>query len=72
MKMCMSFVNKCWEGRISNPVHLMLPNGDKRYVKWKKLDADVLLIEDWKKFAEAYSLDHDHLLVFKYVGKSQW
>ncbi|KAL2996320.1 hypothetical protein AAZX31_10G266700 [Glycine max] len=26
----------------------------------------------WKKFAEAYSLDLDHILVFKYVGRSEF
>lgn len=30
------------------------------------------MIDDWKKFAEAYSLDLDHLLVFKYVGRSEF
>ncbi|KHN11486.1 B3 domain-containing transcription factor VRN1 [Glycine soja] len=66
-----SFVNKCWEG-ISNPVLLLLPNGVEWKVKWKKLDADILLIEDWKEFAEFCSLDKDHLLVFEYLRKSQF
>ena len=64
-------MNKCWEG-MSNPTLLLLPNGAKWKVKWKKLDADVGLIDDWKKFAEAYSLDQDHLLVFKYVGSQSF
>lgn len=42
-----SFVNKCGE-EISNPVLLLLPNGDQ----WNNLDADVWLIDDdGKKFA---------------------
>ncbi|XP_020210838.1 B3 domain-containing transcription factor VRN1 [Cajanus cajan] len=67
-----SFVNECWEGIISNPVLLLLPNGAKWNLRCKKHDADVWLTNKWKKFAEFYSLDQDHLLVFKYVGKSQF
>ncbi|KAG4398115.1 hypothetical protein JHK82_029456 [Glycine max] len=66
-----SFVNKYWEG-ISNPVLLLLPKGAEWNVKWKKLDADIWLIDEWKKFAEFCSLDQEHLLVFKYVGKSRF
>ena len=60
-----------WEG-ISNPVLLLLPKGAEWNVKWKKLDADIWLIDEWKKFAEFCSLDQEHLLVFKYVGKSRF
>ncbi|KAL2324004.1 hypothetical protein Fmac_023062 [Flemingia macrophylla] len=65
------FVNECWEG-ISNPLRLLLPNGAKWNVSWKKHDADIWLTDKWKKFADFYSLDQDHLLVFRYVGKSQF
>ncbi|KAH1035530.1 hypothetical protein GYH30_055485 [Glycine max] len=66
-----SFVNKCWEG-MSNPVVLLLRNGAEWKVKWKKLDVDVWLIDDWKEFAGFCCLDQDHLLVFKYMGKSRF
>ncbi|RZB89516.1 B3 domain-containing transcription factor VRN1 [Glycine soja] len=66
-----SFVNKCWEG-ISNPVVLVLPNGAEWKVNWKRLDLDVWLIDEWKKFAQVLSLDKDHLMVFRYVGNSQF
>ncbi|XP_027938341.1 B3 domain-containing transcription factor VRN1-like [Vigna unguiculata] len=66
-----SFVSKYWED-ISNPLHLLLPKGGEWEVKWKKVGADVWLIEKWKKFAEFYSLDEDNLLMFKYVGNSQF
>ncbi|KAK7343346.1 hypothetical protein VNO77_12011 [Canavalia gladiata] len=66
-----SFVHNCWKG-VSNPVHLLLPNGAKWEVNWKKLDSEVWLTNNWKKFAEFYALDEDYLLVFRYVGKSRF
>ena len=50
----------------------MLPNRARWRVNWKKIDADVWLVDKWKKFAEFFSLDQDHLLLFRYVGKSQF
>nr|KYP69179.1 B3 domain-containing protein REM9 [Cajanus cajan] len=66
-----NFVNKCWEG-ISNPILLLLPNGAKWEINWKTLDADVWLVDNWKKFVLFYSLDQNHLLVFRYVGMSRF
>ncbi|CAJ1977623.1 unnamed protein product [Sphenostylis stenocarpa] len=63
-------VSRWWEG-MSNPVLFVLPNGDKWEMKWKKSKADLWLVDDWKKFAEFYSLDLEHQLVCKYLGKSQ-
>ncbi|XP_027364811.1 B3 domain-containing transcription factor VRN1-like [Abrus precatorius] len=71
MRIPRSFVNKCWE-EISNPIVLLLPNGAKWEVKWKRPDVDVWLSNDWKKFSEFYALDENHLLVFRYVGKSRF
>ncbi|KAJ1436301.1 DNA-binding barrel domain superfamily [Sesbania bispinosa] len=40
---------------------------------WKKRDAEVVWLgNNWKKFAKFYSLDHQHLLMFKYERKSQF
>ena len=50
----------------------MLPNGAEWKVNWKRLDLDVWLIDEWKKFAQVLSLDKDHLMVFRYVGNSQF
>jgi len=50
----------------------VLPNRARWRVNWKKIDADVWLVDKWKKFAEFFSLDQDHLLLFRYVGKSQF
>ncbi|WVY96612.1 hypothetical protein V8G54_028763 [Vigna mungo] len=64
-----SFVSKYWQD-ISNPLHLLLPKGVKWEVKWRKVGADIWLIDKWKKFAEFYSLDENDILMFKYVGMS--
>jgi len=64
-------VNKYWE-EISNPMFLLLPNRTKWEVNWKKIDADVWLIDKWKKFAESFCLDEEHVVVFRYVGKSEF
>jgi len=66
-----SFVSKYWED-ISNPLHLLLPKSGEWEVKWRKVGADIWLIDNWKKFAEFYSLDEDNLLMFKYVGMSRF
>ncbi|ESW14812.1 hypothetical protein PHAVU_007G019400, partial [Phaseolus vulgaris] len=66
-----SFVSKYWED-MSNPLLLLLPKGGEWKVKWKKIGVDIWLIENWKKFVEFYSLDQDNLLIFKYVGVSQF
>jgi len=64
-------VSKYWED-MSNPLLLLLPKGGEWKVKWKKIGVDIWLIENWKKFVEFYSLDQGNLLVFKYVGVSQF
>ncbi|KAK7357872.1 hypothetical protein VNO80_17169 [Phaseolus coccineus] len=66
-----SFVSKHWED-ISNPLRLLLPEGGEWKVNWKKIGVDIWLIDKWKKFVEFYSLDQDNLLIFKYVGMSQF
>lgn len=58
--------------KLSNPVNLMLPNGDKCEVQWIKRDDDILFQKGWKKFAHDYSLSDGHFLVFKYEGGSQF
>ncbi|WVY96618.1 hypothetical protein V8G54_028769 [Vigna mungo] len=65
-----SFVSKNWQN-ISNPLNL-LHKGAEWEVQWRKVGADIWLIEKWKKFAEFYSLDEDNLLMFKYVGMSRF
>ena len=50
----------------------MLPNGAKSEMNWEERDVDVWLCNDWKKFAEFYSLDKWQFLMFKYEGKSQF
>ncbi|XP_014512003.1 B3 domain-containing transcription factor VRN1 isoform X1 [Vigna radiata var. radiata] len=64
-----SFVSKYWQD-ISNPLHLLLPKGAEWEVKWRKVGADIWLIDKWKKFSEFYSLDENYILMFKYVGMS--
>ncbi|KAJ1436299.1 DNA-binding barrel domain superfamily [Sesbania bispinosa] len=65
------FVSNYWEG-MSNPLNFLLPDGAKWEVTWEKRGDDVWLGNNWKKFASFYSLDHEHLLMFKYQRKSQF
>ncbi|XP_045820321.1 B3 domain-containing transcription factor VRN1-like isoform X2 [Trifolium pratense] len=67
-----SFVKK-YGKELSNPVTLMLPNGDKWKINWiKRDDHDVWFQNGWEKFAQHYSMSFGHFLVFKFEKESQF
>lgn len=56
---------------VSDYVVLELPNGKIWKMKLKKKhDGKVYLEEGWSDFAQYYSIQFGHLLLFKYVGNS--
>ena len=48
------------------------PDGTEWKVYWTKNDGELLLEKGWKEFAAYYSLDHGHLLLFKYKETSHF
>lgn len=45
--------------------------GNEWKVNWTKQNGEVWFEKGWKEFVEHYSLDHGHLIFFKYEGTSQ-
>lgn len=66
-----SFVKK-YGKKLSNPVTLVLPNGDKWEVNWIKRDHDVCFQKGWENFAQHYSMSYGHFLVFRFETRSQF
>ena len=58
--------------KLSNPVTLVLPNGDKWEVNWIKRDHDVWFQKGWENFAQHYSMSYGHFLVFRFETSSQF
>ncbi|KAM7252553.1 hypothetical protein ACFE04_024436 [Oxalis oulophora] len=50
----------------------VLPNTEWKISLTKSDDGTVLLCNEWKQFAEYYSLDHGHFLTFEYLGNSRF
>lgn len=66
------FIRK-YGGDLSNPVFIQTPDGAKWEVYWtKQINGEVWLEGGWREFTENYSLDHGHLVLFKYEGTSQF
>ncbi|KAK7273649.1 hypothetical protein RIF29_14707 [Crotalaria pallida] len=51
---------------MSNPVFLKPPDGTEWKVYWMKHDDEIQFQKGWKEFAKYYSLDHGHMVMFKY------
>jgi hypothetical protein len=66
-----SFVKK-YGKELSNPVTLILPNGDKWKINWIKRDHDIWFKNGWEKFAQHYSMSFGHFLVFRFEKESQF
>ncbi|KAJ1436294.1 DNA-binding barrel domain superfamily [Sesbania bispinosa] len=60
------------EGGFSNPVFIKPPDGTEWEVYWTKQNDEIWFEKGWKEFAENYSLNHGHLVLFKYEGTSQF
>ncbi|KAK7280570.1 hypothetical protein RJT34_25634 [Clitoria ternatea] len=58
-------------GGLPNPVLIKPPDGTEWEMHWTKRNGEVWFEKGWKEFVENYSLDHGHLVVFKYNGTSQ-
>ncbi|XP_057426683.1 B3 domain-containing transcription factor VRN1-like [Lotus japonicus] len=59
-------------GGLSNPVLLKPPDGTEWEVYWTRQNSEVWFQKGWKEFAQNYSLDHGHLVVFEYEGTSHF
>jgi len=59
-------------GGLSNPVFLKPSDGSEWKVYWTKHNGVIWFQKGWKEFAENYSLDHGHLVVFQYEGTSHF
>ncbi|TKY50756.1 B3 domain-containing transcription factor VRN1 [Spatholobus suberectus] len=62
---------KRYGGGLSNPLFIKPPDGTEWKVHWTKQNGEVWFEKGWKEFVENYSLDHGHLVFFKYGGTSQ-
>ncbi|XP_057426920.1 B3 domain-containing transcription factor VRN1-like [Lotus japonicus] len=67
LKLPKKFTEK-YGGALSNPVLLKPPDGTDWKVYWTKQNGEVWFQKGWNEFAQNYSLDHGHLVVFKYGG----
>ncbi|KOM36393.1 hypothetical protein LR48_Vigan02g254300 [Vigna angularis] len=70
LKIPNKFTRKYGDG-LPNPLLMKLSNGTAWEVKWAKHNREVWLEKGWKEFVQHYSLDHGHLVCFKYEGTSQ-
>lgn len=66
-----SFVDQYGQ-ELSNPVLLTLPSGVKWKVNWTKRDDDIWFRKVWERFAQYYSLNYGHFLLFRYEGRSKF
>ncbi|KAF7808621.1 B3 domain-containing transcription factor VRN1 [Senna tora] len=58
---------KKYGGDMPNPLFLKPPDGTLWEIFWEKYDdGEVWFEKGWKEVAEHYSLQHGHLVVFKY------
>ncbi|KAL2324005.1 hypothetical protein Fmac_023063 [Flemingia macrophylla] len=63
------FTKRYGEG-LSNPVFLKPLDGTEWKVHFTNQNGEVWFKKGWKEFVENYSLDHGHLVLFKYEGTS--
>lgn len=54
---------------LPNPIFLVAPDGITWKIVWiKHDDGGILLQHGWKELVEYYSLNHGHMIMFKYKG----
>ncbi|XP_040869492.1 B3 domain-containing transcription factor VRN1 [Glycine max] len=70
LKIPNKFTSK-YGGGLPNPVFIKPLDGTQWKVNWTKQNGEVWFEKGWKEFVEHYSLDHGHLIFFKYEGTSQ-
>ena len=61
--------SKFWKN-ISSPIGLVLPGNCIWVLRWKQHDDTHVILNNWKRFAEGYSLKLNQVLFFKYVENS--
>ncbi|XP_057426584.1 B3 domain-containing transcription factor VRN1-like [Lotus japonicus] len=71
LKLPKKFTERYGDG-LSNPVFLKPRDGTEWIVYWKKQNGEVWFHKGWKEFAQNYSIDHGHLMVFEYEGTSHF
>ncbi|TKY69300.1 B3 domain-containing transcription factor VRN1 [Spatholobus suberectus] len=71
LKLPRNFIRKYGNG-MSNPVFLKPPDGSEWKIYWTKHDGEIWFQKGWKEFATYHSLDHGHLLFFRYEGTSHF
>ncbi|RYR17300.1 hypothetical protein HN51_038210 [Arachis hypogaea] len=64
-KLPITFTEKYGSG-LSNSLYLNPPDDIEWRVDWTNHDGEILFKKGWKEFVAYYSLDHGHLLWFKY------
>ncbi|KAK7273648.1 hypothetical protein RIF29_14706 [Crotalaria pallida] len=69
LKIPKNFTRK-YGGGMSNPVFLKPPDGTEWKVYWTNHNGEILFQKGWKEFGRYYSLDHGHMVMFKYEGTS--
>ncbi|XP_031371822.1 B3 domain-containing transcription factor VRN1-like isoform X2 [Punica granatum] len=55
---------------LSNSILLKVPSGESWPVELERCNGKAFLCNGWQSFAEHYSIEHGHFVVFRYVGKS--
>ncbi|OMO84144.1 hypothetical protein COLO4_22200 [Corchorus olitorius] len=65
------FVRK-YGNQLPSPVHLEVPSGQVWKVELTKCDSKVWLQKGWHQFAEHYSLESGHFVVFRYKGNARF
>ncbi|OMO62290.1 hypothetical protein COLO4_33145 [Corchorus olitorius] len=58
--------------QLPSPVHLEVPSGQVWKVELTKSDSKVWLQKGWQQFAEHYSLQSGHFVVFRYKGNARF
>ncbi|XWS33686.1 hypothetical protein CRYUN_Cryun22dG0104200 [Craigia yunnanensis] len=57
---------------LSSPVFIKVPTGEVWEVELTKCDGKIWLQNSWQNFAEHYSLEFGHFLVFRYEGNCRF
>jgi hypothetical protein len=67
--MIAAFPSEFWV-KISSPLCLLLPDNSSWLLNWIQHDDTHVLLNNWKGFSEAYSLNLNQVLHFKFVEDS--
>ncbi|XP_062102216.1 B3 domain-containing transcription factor VRN1-like [Humulus lupulus] len=65
------FIRRCGK-TLSDSVFIKLPCGSKWKMKLTKKEGKIWLEKGWPEFAKHYSIKRGSMLIFKYVGKSEF